>query len=174
MNQNATPGAPAGARKTSTSLFGTCSWCSATEGLTNFDPFHDHHVAGRANDPVLTMRLCPSCHAAANQMLRTHEVDLDHDSERSVIEVIVAVIVGIALVLWTFAKRLFHWAAQLTTLAAALDEQYQAGGPWQRLCRERGDNSHPCWAEIVDSRATDQQRPGLQGRAALRRHCHRH
>jgi hypothetical protein len=124
MNKDDTTAAPKTVNKTSTSLFGTCSWCGATEGLTYFDPFHDHHVAGRANDPVLTMRLCPSCHAAANQMLRTHEVDLDHDGERSILEVIAAVIIGIALVLWTFAKRLFHWAAQLTVFAAALDEQF--------------------------------------------------
>ena len=100
---------------------GPCPWCGTTEGLK---PFIVHHPAGRANDLKLTIRLCPACAARGDDLLRRHDVNLKHDAERSLPEVVVAVLVGIALVFFQWAKRLFFWAARLDNFKDALDTNY--------------------------------------------------
>ena len=106
-----------------------CAWCGTTEGLK---PFIVHHPAGRANELKLTIRLCPMCAARGDELLRKHDLPLKHDAERSLPEVVVAVLVGIALVLFEWAKRLFFWAARLDAFKDALDTlprlAHDAGG----------------------------------------------
>jgi hypothetical protein len=81
-------------------------------------------VAGHANDPVLTIRLCPSCHDYAGELLREYEVNLAHSGKRSVPEALTAVLVAIALTLIEWGKRLMYWAYRMDVLVAAFDANY--------------------------------------------------
>jgi hypothetical protein len=121
MNNDGKNPAPTGGRKSHKGPGGCCPWCGATEGLKSFII---HHPGGRANDPDLTIRLCPRCADRADGLLTKHNVNLKHDAERSLPDVVVAVLVGIALVLWEWVKRLFYWAARIDAFKDVLDRDY--------------------------------------------------
>jgi hypothetical protein len=121
MNPDMKNPAPTGSHRSNRRPAGCCLWCGAIEDVK---PFVIHHPAGRANDLELTIRLCSPCAARADDLLRKHEVNLKHDAERSLPEVVVAVLVGIALVLFEWAKRLFYWAARMEMFKDGLDANY--------------------------------------------------
>lgn len=106
-----------------------CRWCGGTDHLQPI-ALEEHHASGRANDPALTILLCRSCHGYAHDLLRLHEVNLSHAAQRSLPDVVVAVLVGIALTLIEWGRRLFYWAHRLDCLCAALDDTYP---DWRQL-----------------------------------------
>lgn len=59
----------------------------------------EHHVAGRANDPGLTIPLCRRHNELATAWLRALGVDLDHERDRHPVEVAHARAAGFAVLL---------------------------------------------------------------------------
>ena len=58
-------------------MLGICLTC----GL-DADDVEDHHVAGRANYPALTVPVCGDCHRVLAAWHRAAGVELDHDVPR--------------------------------------------------------------------------------------------
>jgi hypothetical protein len=56
----------------------------------------EHHGAGRANDPDLTVVLCRNCHARVTEDQRRLGVDLRHDLQRTVPELIEGALLSLA------------------------------------------------------------------------------
>lgn len=133
MNDDATPNPARGAKRQPGRAPGAvCMWCGASQAELKRFTLQSHHVASRANDPVLTILLCPSCHDRAGELLRKYEVNISHSGRRSVPEALIAVLVGIALTLIEWGKRLLYWAYRSDLLVAALDANY----PQWRLLAE--------------------------------------
>ena len=82
-----------------------------------------HHVAGRRNDPDLTVPLCLNCHAAQHESMLTGGVQLRDDTTptATMLDRLARMLGGAGVFLLALGARLVEWAAYLLTLVAALD-----------------------------------------------------
>ena len=72
-----------------------------------------HHVAGRSNDPDLTVVLCLNCHQQCSARMASRGIDLSAGPDRSVPERLVSVLRGLALFFEQLAAALTGWAHEL-------------------------------------------------------------
>jgi hypothetical protein len=90
----------------------------------------DHHLAGEANDPDATVRLCRNCHAKVTWMQMRSGIDLFHDDGRAMPEKLVQFLYGLAMMFSLLADVCERSADRLQTLVHQLD-QNQPG--WRGL-----------------------------------------
>jgi hypothetical protein len=83
-----------------------------------------NHVAGRANDPDLTVPMCLNCHARYSAMQRLNDVDLEWYPERTALDWVRDSAAQIAYLLRQLADVLELWAEALGTASAGLDDKY--------------------------------------------------
>ncbi|WP_445185554.1 hypothetical protein ACTXG6_45800 [Pseudonocardia sp. Cha107L01] len=111
---------------------GTCVACARQDAL------EDHHVAGRANDP-LSVDACLECHRDyLTPWQRASGVALQHGSVRTDVDRLRALAVGLFDVLALFAQR--H-ASSIPRAAA--DSATLAGRGWSRLLDLRAPPDRP-------------------------------
>ncbi len=80
-----------------------------------------HHVAGRANEPDLTARLCRNCHAKQTEALRAGGVSMEPPA--TALHRLAALLGGLAEFLAHLAASLTGWSRFLHLLIDWLDEQ---------------------------------------------------
>jgi len=72
-----------------------------------------HHLAGRANDPDLTVVLCLNHHRMISARMPSYGVALSIDADRSIAEQLVSLLRGLAVFFEQLAAALMGWAHQL-------------------------------------------------------------
>ncbi len=87
------------------------------------------HVAGIANDPDLTVPLCPGCHDAQTELRRVYDVDLRHQ-KRPWPETLVDILKAIGLFLKSLGDKLMDYAERLRAFLDALDTHWPQ---WRQL-----------------------------------------
>src|SRR6266566_3627863 len=65
----------------------------------------EHHPAGRANVPEVTLRTCPGCHDLLGEQLRAGGVELNHARQPTRGEISWAILRGLTDVFATWASR---------------------------------------------------------------------
>jgi hypothetical protein len=85
-----------------------------------------HHLAGRRNDPNLTVVLCLNCHRRISARMAFAGVDLGRDPTRTTEERLVSLLRGLAVFFEQLAEALMLWAHQLA--ASIRDERQPQGG----------------------------------------------
>ena len=81
----------------------------------------EHHVAGIANVPDLTVYLCPNCHRLLHMPLRDKGLDFSRPVARLLLEVIVYVLLGTSVLSARAARTYAAFADALRVLIASLD-----------------------------------------------------
>lgn len=71
-----------------------------------------HHLAGRRNDPDLTVVLCLNCHRRMSARMPTYGIDLEH-GDRSTSDRVEALLRGLAVFFEVLARSLIVWAGRL-------------------------------------------------------------
>ncbi len=84
-----------------------------------------HHVAGRVNDPDLTVILCLNCHAEQTEAHRRVGVPLRDDpvAAPTLLDRLAATLAGTGVFLRELGDRLVEWADYLRRIVPALDER---------------------------------------------------
>lgn len=90
-----------------------------------------HHIAGRANDPNLVVYLCRNHHELQTLRQTGIGVELKDDPQRSLLERLVSLLRGLALLCDDLARSLVGWANQLVDFIEALDADLPG---WRKLC----------------------------------------
>lgn len=82
-----------------------------------------HHVAGRVNDPDLTVPVCLNCHAEQTEAHRRVGLPLRDsvDPPPTLLDRLAALLAGAGVFLTELGGRLVEWADVLRRLVAALD-----------------------------------------------------
>lgn len=93
-----------------------------------------HHVLGDAIAPDLTVPLCRNCHAVASAGQRARGADLDHRRERTLLEVLIAVLAELGAFLCAVGSSLSAWAECLRAFVGTLD---RAMPQWRQLPEAR-------------------------------------
>ena len=93
-----------------------------------------HHVLGAAIDSDLTVLLCLNCHAIETAGQVARGADLDHQRERTLPEVLVAVLAELGAFLCAVGSSLLEWAERLGAFNDALDT---AMPQWRQLPEAR-------------------------------------
>jgi hypothetical protein len=93
-----------------------------------------HHVPGDAIDPDLTVLLCLNCHAIESAGQLAREADLDHQRERTLLDVLIAILGESGAFLSRLGARLSEWAERLRAFVGALDS---AMPQWRQLPEAR-------------------------------------
>jgi hypothetical protein len=84
----------------------------------------EHHIAGVANLPDLTVWLCPTCHRKLHVDMLDGDVELSHPPRR-VLLVVVAVVLGACVALMRKLADTFEWLVGLLWLfIGSLDGEY--------------------------------------------------
>jgi hypothetical protein len=86
-----------------------------------------HHVAGRVNDPDLTVVLCLNCHRRMSARMPTYGVVLHREQPGSTPERMVSLLRGLAVFCEQLAISLTAWAHELAQSLRADDERGEAG-----------------------------------------------
>ena len=81
----------------------------------------DHHIAGKSNDPDLTVTLCLNCHRKMSARMPGYGVPLDRSAQLTRIEQAVGSLRGLAVFSEQLAPALMRWAHQLEQTAVDLD-----------------------------------------------------
>lgn len=83
-----------------------------------------HHVAGRRNDPDLTVPLCLNCHAEQTEAHRRVGLPLRDsvDPPPTLLDRLAALLAGAGVFLTELGERMVAWADVLRQLVAALDQ----------------------------------------------------
>ncbi len=89
--------------------------------------FEEHHVAGRAYDPNLTVTLCRNCHAGTHEDLRDAGVTLRQAP--TILHEIEARLRATGTFLRTLGETLLSSAAELTRYIRSLEHP---DDPWER------------------------------------------
>ncbi len=84
----------------------------------------DHHIAGAANMPDLTVWLCRNCHRKLHLDMLDEGVDLTHPPQRVLLAVIGVVLVAAAALLHKLADTFIWLAGLLGVFVASLDIEY--------------------------------------------------
>lgn len=84
----------------------------------------EHHVAGEANDPTLTVFLCRGCHDAQTELHRILDVHLRHDEIRPWLEIFVDILRAVGSFLINLGEKLVDWAERLLAFIRALDTHF--------------------------------------------------
>jgi len=84
-----------------------------------------HHVAGRRNDPDLTVPLCLNCHAAQTEAHRRVGVRLRDDpvNPPTMVNRLAETLAGASVFLLDLGSRLGDWAIYLRAVVTTLDDQ---------------------------------------------------
>jgi len=84
-----------------------------------------HHVAGRHNDPELTVPLCLNCHAAQTEAHRRVGVRLRDDpvNPPTMVDRLAETLAGASVFLLGLGSRLGDWAVYLRAVVTTLDDQ---------------------------------------------------
>lgn len=111
-----------------------CPLCGEQDpvSLTEVDKtiLDEHHIAGVANLPDLTVWLCPTCHRKVHADMLDAGVDLAHPPKRIVL-VVVTVVLGACAVLLRKLADTFDWLVHLLGLLIdSLDSEYPS---WRDL-----------------------------------------
>lgn len=88
----------------------------------------EHHVAGRKNDPDLTVLLCLNCHRVITEACRRAGVQLNPPA--TLLHRVIALLRGIAAFLPDLAERCHEVAQMIESLIERLDEAFP---PWRTL-----------------------------------------
>jgi len=97
-----------------------CLHCGESDPVAML--YERHHVAGRANEPDLTARLCRNCHARQTEALRAGGVSMDPPS--TALHRLAALLGGLAEFLTHLAASLTGWSRFLHQVIDWLDEQF--------------------------------------------------
>jgi len=83
-----------------------------------------HHVAGRRNDPDLTVTLCLNCHAEQTEAHRSVGLPLRDsvDPPPTLLDRLAALLAGAGVFLTELGERMVAWADVLRQLVTALDQ----------------------------------------------------
>jgi hypothetical protein len=84
-------------------------------------PFEQHHVAGRENDPDLTVVVCFNCHAMQSDEQRQTGVPLD--TPATLLHRIAAILMGVGQFLPHLGKHAFELGLQLQRFITLLDDR---------------------------------------------------
>jgi hypothetical protein len=93
----------------------------------------EHHIAGVANLPGLTVWLCPTCHDKLHAGYLDAGIDLSHPPQRFVLKVVQVVLEACAVLFVTMAET-FKWLAHL--LGEFIDGL---------------DREHPDWRDMAEA-----------------------
>lgn len=96
-----------------------CTMCGETD--ENVLIMESHHIAGRRNDPDLTVWLCRNDHARVTESLRSGGVPMTQPAHP--LEWLVATLGGLAGLFLMLARRLKGWAQWLSLFMVTLDEE---------------------------------------------------
>lgn len=99
-----------------------CALCGENDPVTLL--YELHHIAGRANEPDLTARLCRNCHAKQTEALRAGGVSMDPPP--TPLHQLAALLGGLAEFVAHLAASLTGWSRFVILLIDGLDEQFPA------------------------------------------------
>lgn len=89
-----------------------------------------HHLGGEANDPDLGVFLCLTHHAWCTEAMRDAGVPLSRTEQRSLLERLEAVLLGLSVFFELTGRLLEVWAANIAALVCALDLSHPE---WRQL-----------------------------------------
>lgn len=103
-----------------------CALCGESR-LSALHAREGHHLAGRVNDPNLTVILCFNCHSAAHETMRVADVPLRDPrplggpDAPTMVDRLAALLASVGAFLVDLGERLGEWAGWLRDAVAALD-----------------------------------------------------
>jgi hypothetical protein len=89
-----------------------------------------HHVVGAAIDADLTVPLCRNCHAIETAGQLARGADLDHQRERTLLDLLIAILEESGAFLCRLGTRLSEWAERLRAFVAMLDRAMPQWRQW--------------------------------------------
>lgn len=82
----------------------------------------NHHVAGKAHDPDLTLTICLNCHARQHELLRVAGASMK--PANSFLERLALILRGLGVHLQILADKFVVWAQMLLDLVTDLDAKF--------------------------------------------------
>lgn len=112
---------------------GMCLLCGYTDSsaliATAAKLLEDHHVAGRSNDPDLTVAICRNCHAEITEGIR--QAGADMKPAPTILDKIITILRAAGEFLKGLGEAFQGWAQEIEEILKKLTEAFPT---WREIC----------------------------------------